>query len=129
MAAKVKGLSLLEVIVALTIFLLASVFLVGLLPASSLGLKRSECRLFAGRLCQSELEKRMAQQNLAVGPLPAFNLDYQNVRYTVEGSVSAEVGSAGTPLPGLFRVRVRANWQERDRDYEVLRETLVRQQQ
>lgn len=122
-----EGLSLVEVMVGLTVLLLALVLMVGLLPASTLSLKKSENRTFAGQLCQSELERRVAHQQLSVGTIPPSTVEHRGVSYRVEGTIAPESGSGGTALAGLFRVRVRASWRERGQDYEVVRETLVRQ--
>lgn len=122
MAAR-RAFSLIELILALTVLALTLSFVVGLLPSSTLSLKRAQQRAFAGELAQSLIELRRGDGALAVTDA-LYDTVSADVDYTRHLLVE-QVSGAGGVLGDTFRIRVTVSWPQKGERVEVFRETIL----
>ncbi len=115
-----RGFSLIESIICISLLLLAVLLIMNLVPASWVAVNQAEQRLFAGNLAQSLLEEQrgIAFENLAPATLPPVT------RTGATFNPQIEV----IPVPGYDRlktVRVRVTWDSRAVHHEELREVVL----
>jgi|GEM_PF-2796817 len=105
-----KGISLIEVLVALAVFALAFVGMGRVLA----GLVDAAGRVERARYVQNEMESRMV--HLRKGFLQPLKEEQQpdarGVKYILEVKPLEVRGDDGRPLPGFYSIRVEALWGE-----------------
>ena len=117
--------SLVEVIVALTMMALITIFVANLFPAINLTIKRNENRLQADTIAASILDHESARPfgELVVGPaIPLVVVEREGTKFSPELEIF-EVG--GADLSNVIGVRVKIRWQERGGQREVVHENWV----
>lgn len=125
-----RGVSLVEVIVAVSLLSLVGVFVLNILPTSALAVRQAEHRVAAVQLCQSLLAEAALEpfDSLAMGEqaLPPLTLDDQVVLKPVR-QVMAVAGPQPEDPDQVRRVRIVVRWTEarNTRTQEVWQEQWV----
>ena len=116
-----RGLSLIETLLAVVILLLAVIMCFSLLPSAWLAVNQGEQRIFAGTLAQSILEQQQvyAFDSLAPATLPPVEQGGATFRPVV--TVQPQPG----PSPRLKVVTVRVNWESRRIQRSVFRQRTM----
>ena len=119
MRVVIRGVSLIEIMVGVTVLSLAMTLMVSLIPSTASSLSLAEVRTQAGALAQSELEALSLRDlaSLADGPLPPTRLENGT-----ELRPSLKVTPAGH---GALRVRVTVEWNTREVVREQFREKVL----
>ncbi len=120
MSRRLKAVSLIEVILAVTVLGLALSLLVGLIPSASLSSRMARSRTLAGNLAQDVLESIDTSNAVAVlgGPLDPITREDIEFRRRIERD----------PLPPpstAVRLRVVVSWKHGKTEREVFREMVV----
>ncbi len=110
-----RGLSLLETVVATFLFLLVVVLVMNLFPSSLFSLQQAELKQRAERLCQSRLNEQRVRKfsSLVSTALP------------VEECFTPVLEVLPHPGTNLKILRVTVTWQERNQTRKVSREVWV----
>lgn len=114
-----RAFSLVETILAVSLFLTASLLMAHLLPSSWLAQKSAEQRLLAGQLAQSALEheRSLPVESLASSPLAPVVRD--GVEYRGDVEVQPVAGR-----PRLRKVVATVRWSTRRGEQKVERGTV-----
>ena len=119
-----RGLTLIETVIAFTLLLLLILFVFSLAPGSLLSLTRAHHQIAASNLAQSILEE---QRNRSLADL-APHADAAEPIYKLEDGLELNpfVRVSSTGVPSACRVvRVTVRWKERDVNCETFRESVV----
>ena len=127
---RVRGLSLIETVIAFTVFLMLTLFVMSLAPGSLLSLGRAHHQIVASNLALSVVEDQRALgfDALALEPgrdLTVYQLD-DGVKFTPRlvikdmNSIDASYAAARARV-----IRVTVRWDERSLKCETFRETVV----
>jgi len=117
-----RGLSLLETVVATFLFTLVTVLVMNLFPSSLFSLQQAELKQRAERLCQSRLNEERVRKFSSFTlnsstPLPAEEWEGHKLTPVLE-----VLPHAGTALKIL---RVTVTWRERNQTRKVSREVWI----
>jgi hypothetical protein len=118
----VKGLSLLETVVAGALFFFVTILLLNLFPSSLLSLKAAENRARAERLAQACLEENEAFAFTMLGRPPAVTQQWDGLEFTIQLEIYA---LSGVEQERLRQVRAVVSWTERNERRSAARETYV----
>lgn len=107
-----RGLSLAELMISIVILALLSVLLVGVIPATILGLRSASERATATLLVQAAMEQTRKQHFDSIAPI-SFVRELNNRTYTVTTEVNPALAADGSDLDvnQVKAIRVRVEWE------------------
>lgn len=117
-----RGLSLLETVVAGTLFFFVCILLMNLFPSSLVGLKAAENRARAERIAQACLDQNEARAFTLVGSPPPEVQRWDGLDFRIQLEINEVSGLSGARVRHL---RAAVSWLERNERRTAVRETYV----